>query len=84
MPRGAADQALDQALVVGELHDDGTNGDTTANDGVIDAVVGNPFQATVPGDTALTLQFVPHAEPYCDGTPIEVPYTTGATYSVTP
>jgi len=70
-------------FMLGMVADDGTNGDAVAGDGVIDAVIGNPFTSHVPGDAALTLEFTPHAEPHCDGTQLEIPYTTGPTYVVT-
>lgn len=58
------------------LRDDGTRGDATANDGLIEQTVGNPFGREIPGDTEITLRFVP-ALPGCRGDVLEVPYLTG-------
>lgn len=61
------------------VRDDGTNGDATANDGVIDQELGNPFGREIPGDADLTLRFVPVLAG-CQGDPLEVTYGTGARF----
>lgn len=72
----------DTSYMVAEVSDDGSNGDAMANDGVIDANIGNPFTAVVPGSATLTLTFQAHAAPFCDGASLDVPYMTGPTYVV--
>lgn len=46
-------------------------------DGVIDATLGNPFGREIPGETEITLRFVP-VRAGCQGDPLEVSYTTGS------
>jgi hypothetical protein len=58
------------------MRDDGTGGDATADDGVIDKALGNPFGREIPGDAEITLRFVPVLAG-CQGDPLEIPYTTG-------
>ena len=61
------------------LEDDGSNGDPTAGDGVIDVRVVNPFIATVPPETDITLRFTPRSSSPrpCTGGSFELPYRTG-------
>ncbi len=65
------------------VSDDGTNGDATANDGVIEQLLGNPFGREIPGDSDITLRFVPVLGG-CQGDPIEVPYHTGTRFEAVP
>ena len=81
---GLEDGGADSTFMVAEVSDDGTNGDATAGDGVIDYVLGNPFTAAAPASTALTLTFIPHAGAHCDGASLDVPYTTGPAYVISP
>lgn len=63
--------------------DDGTGGDATANDGVIDQLLGNPFGREIPGEADITLRFVPVLAG-CQGDPLEVPYRTGTRFETAP
>ena len=82
MPDAGEDavRVVDLGLAVS---DDGMNGDTTANDGVIEQELGNPFGREIPGDTDITLRFVPVLAG-CQGDPLEVPYRTGARFETAP
>jgi hypothetical protein len=60
------------------LHD-GADGDPTPGDGIIDVNVANPFIATVPPRTDLSLRFVGRAGAAgCVSDGLEIPYRTGA------
>lgn len=59
--------------------EDGRDGDAVLGDGIIDVEVPNPFLATVPAETDLTLRFsVRSTTPGgCSSGAIELPYRTG-------
>ncbi|UJR87036.1 choice-of-anchor X domain-containing protein [Sandaracinus amylolyticus] len=79
-----ADAGADEVRVVDlglTVRDDGTNGDETANDGVIDQTVGNPFGREIPERSDITLRFVPVLQG-CQGDPLELAYPTGTRFEI--
>ena len=58
---------------------DGEGGDAVAGDGVIDVDIANPFVATIPADTDVTLRFVARSTTArgCSSGTFELPYHTG-------
>ncbi len=68
------------AFDVNSVYDDGTNGDTEANDGMIDVSTPNPFTSVFPPNTSVTLRFTPRASTACEGTSLETPYRIGDRY----
>lgn len=88
---GGLDDAGSDARLINllELRDDGTNGDETAMDGVIDVSVANPFFgiSDVPTNTRVMMQFQTRMPADCtSGTciggtcrspEVEIPYRTG-------
>jgi hypothetical protein len=59
--------------------EDGRDGDAVAGDGIIDVEVSNPFLATVPAETDVTLRFSARSTTLggCTSGVIELPYRTG-------
>lgn len=58
---------------------DGGDGDAATGDGVIDVSVANPFIATVPANTDITLRFTARSTTPggCTSGAVEIPYRTG-------
>jgi hypothetical protein len=68
-------------LYLDEVRDNGTGGDATANDGLIDVTVDNFFFSPVPPSTDLTIRFEPNLAD-CTGGPFELAYRTGPTWTM--
>ena len=63
------------------VRDDGELGDATANDGIVDVTVPNPFSSeTIPANSTVTLRLVPVTSA-CEGRTFETPYRTGAAWN---
>lgn len=56
--------------------DDGTGADARADDGVIEAALGNPFGREIPPDAAIAIRVVPVIAG-CTGDALEIDYETG-------
>ena len=60
------------------VRDDGTDGDATARDGLIDITIANPFGRDFPSEADILLEFEPFLSPMCLGQALDgVPYRTG-------
>lgn len=76
--------ASDRIYILATVSDDGMHGDAHADDGIIDAIIANPFDTNIPGNATIELSVTPHAEPHCDGPPLTFSYLTGPTCSFVP
>jgi len=81
---GADAGASERILNLEEVADNGAAfGDDTAQDGLIDVFVPNPFIGDVPPDADMTLRLAPRLNT-CEGDTYEIPYRTGARWAPPP